>query len=219
MFAKSNAVGLFPTLVWLRELEASMAARLNGEFEEHFRAFIDATPPQKTLQTSQDLHQHPEFAELVEVIDATAKDVLEFLDVDHPGFQISGCWANFGGPGSDHGMHNHVNNYLSGVYYVNAPPGGNAIIFHDPRVLFERIAPRFKNVTPHNSPVHTVAVKSGTLLMFPAWLDHSVPPNGSTEVRISISFNIIFSHFSDVVAAPQWTGIPYKNGPAGSDAS
>ena len=197
MFSKSNALGLFPTLVWMRELQESLATRLNGEFKQHFQGFIDTTPAQKTLQTSQDLHKHAEFAELVKVINSTADDILNFLEVDHPGFQISGWWANFGAPGSDHGTHNHVNNYLSGVYYVNAPSGGNAITFYDPRAPLEQIAPRFKNANAHNSSFHNVAVKPGTLLIFPAWLAHSVPPNGSAEVRISISFNIIFSHFSE----------------------
>ena len=51
--------------------------------------------------------------------------------------------------------------------------------------------------------------------MFPAWLAHSVPTNESSEVRISISFNIIFSQFSEEVAPPQWGGTPYKKASPG----
>ena len=210
MFAKSTAQACFPTLVWIRDLEASIATRLNREYTQHFRAFIDAAPGETTLQSSQDLHRHAEFSELVNAINTMAQDILNFLEADHNGVQISGCWANFGAPGADHIAHRHVNNYLSGVYYVNAPPGGNAITFYDPRALFDQISPRFKKVNSHNSMEHTVNVHSGQLLMFPAWLTHSVPANSSDEIRISISFNLIFSQFSDQVAPPQWSGVPYK---------
>lgn len=210
MFSKSTAQAFFPILVWVRDLETALATRLNTEYKQHFQEFIAATPDQTTLQSSNDLHQHPEFGELVKAIHATTDDVFKFLEVDSSGFQISGCWANFGAPGAGHIAHNHVNNYLSGIYYVSAPSGGNAITFHDPRVVFEQISPRFKKTNDHNATSHTLAVKSGQLLVFPAWLTHSVAPNESAEIRISISFNIIFSNFSEQVAPPQWNGVPYK---------
>ena len=101
-----------------------MATRLNGEFKQHFQDFIEAAPGETTLQTTQDLHQHAEFAELVKAINAMANDILNFLEADHSGIQISGCWANFGAPGANHITHHLVNNYFSGVYYVNAPLPG-----------------------------------------------------------------------------------------------
>ena len=36
-------------------------------------------------------------------------------------------------PGAAHGLHSHPNNFLSGVYYVRVPSGGDTINFHDPR--------------------------------------------------------------------------------------
>jgi hypothetical protein len=42
------------------------------------------------------------------------------------------------------------------------------------------------------------------LLMFPAWLQHSVDPNRSDRARISIGFNIMFPAYAEVMAAPLW---------------
>jgi hypothetical protein len=49
-----------------------------------------------------------------------------------------------------------------------------------------------------------VAVQTGTLLLFPAWLPHSVDANGSERPRISISFNAMFVAFAETLAQPLW---------------
>ena len=47
-------------------------------------------------------------------------------------------------------------------------------------------------------------MKPGTLVLFPAWLEHSVPPNGSAENRISLSFNVMFSRYGETMTRPLW---------------
>jgi len=47
-------------------------------------------------------------------------------------------------------------------------------------------------------------VRNGTLLAFPAYLQHSVDANASEEERISISFNIMFSDFTENLSKPLW---------------
>ncbi len=42
------------------------------------------------------------------------------------------------------------------------------------------------------------------LLMFPSYLAHSVAPNESDELRISISFNMMFSRFAEQLSGPLW---------------
>jgi ectoine hydroxylase-related dioxygenase (phytanoyl-CoA dioxygenase family) len=49
-----------------------------------------------------------------------------------------------------------------------------------------------------------VKVAAGTLLVFPAWLPHSVESNRSTRSRISVSFNVMFSDLADQLAQPLW---------------
>ena len=49
-----------------------------------------------------------------------------------------------------------------------------------------------------------VRVQEGTLLVFPSWLHHSVNPNASDGLRISVSFNLMFQGFSEAVSPPMW---------------
>ena len=50
-------------------------------------------------------------------------------------------------------------------------------------------------------------VRAGQLIVFPSWLVHSVLANPSEAVRISVSFNIMFSDFVENIARPKWDGI------------
>ena len=43
-----------------------------------------------------------------------------------------------------------------------------------------------------------------TLLLFPAWLRHSVPANGNDSERISVSFNLMFADYAEQLAKPLW---------------
>jgi hypothetical protein len=49
-----------------------------------------------------------------------------------------------------------------------------------------------------------VKVKDGTMLVFPAYLQHSVDASASEEERISISFNVMFSSFTENLSKPLW---------------
>jgi ectoine hydroxylase-related dioxygenase (phytanoyl-CoA dioxygenase family) len=49
-----------------------------------------------------------------------------------------------------------------------------------------------------------VRVAAGTLLLFPAWLAHSVEPNASAKTRVSVSFNLMFPRFAETLAQPLW---------------
>ena len=61
-------------------------------------------------------------------------------------------------------------------------------------------------LTAQNADQVVVQVRDGTLLMFPAWLPHSVDPNASDDERISVSFNVMFSAFTERLTKPLWSG-------------
>ena len=104
-------------------------------------------------------------------------------------------------------MHNHGNNFLSGVYYLQTGQGSDSITFFDPRNEVSVITPRFLRVNQHNSATVNIEAKAGRLVLFPAWLKHAVGPNRSPAERISIAFNVMFSDFTRAVAAPRWQGV------------
>ncbi len=69
------------------------------------------------------------------------------------------------------------------------------------------IWPRVKNYSQYNSIVANVRVRAGQLIVFPSWLVHSVRANPCAELRVSISFNVMFSDYVENIARPKWDGI------------
>ena len=94
--------------------------------------------------------------------------------------------------------------FLSGVHYVRAPQAGGKIVFHDPRPQPFLISPQTRERNQYNSRNADLPVCDGLLLLFPAWLDHSVTGNAGESERVSISFNIMFERFGEELARPKW---------------
>jgi hypothetical protein len=59
-------------------------------------------------------------------------------------------------------------------------------------------------LTAENTDQVVVSVKNGTLLLFPAYLQHSVDANRGEQERVSISFNLMFSSFTENLSKPLW---------------
>ena len=204
----TDAVTLFPTFVWRTRLAPETHEPLDRELLvllDRLTGKKELAPGEK-LQTEQTLHLLPEVSVLVEIANGAVASILDFLKVEHAGFSITGCWANIGAPGSPHKMHSHPNNFLSGVYYVRSPEGGNAISFHDPRPQPAIIAPPRTEMGPANAAKADLKVAAGDLVVFPSWLFHSVPVNNSQENRVSVAFNFMFRDFDRLMSPPHWQG-------------
>ena len=145
-----------------------------------------------------------DFAQLVTCIQGAARSVLRFLRIGHESLEITACWATILGAGAEHRVHSHPNNYLSGVYYVRTHHGADTINFHDPRPQAAVIRPPVVELTRENTDQVVIRVANGTLLLFPSYLEHSVDPTASGEERISVSFNIMFSSFTEELSKPLW---------------
>ena len=216
MFDTSNftvenkeAIALFPTFVWSMQLKRKDYEVINEKIRSKLKELTADKPVLKLgkkWQTEQELHKLEEFQELTAFIYDATKGVLDFLKVVYDDFEITGCWANISAIRSGHIPHTHPNNYLSGVYYVQADKGANTITFDDPRPQAYVIKPAVTELSAENTRSAVIAVEEGTLVMFPAWLQHSVQPNMSDRERISVAFNIMFTAFSEKMSGPQWQG-------------
>ncbi|MEP4380857.1 MAG: 2OG-Fe(II) oxygenase family protein [Alphaproteobacteria bacterium] len=215
MFESSQMLPLFAVPVWAQVLEADVAGPLNA----HLLGQLDSLKPETAndtdgWQTRNDLHTLDPFGQMVEVIGESSKRVLEMLKVAPAPFEITGCWMNIKPRGIGHPLHSHQNNYLSGVYYVKAPEGADQISFHDTRMERRVIIPRFTEETPLTARTMHIPVKTGILIMFPSWLQHSVVANPTEEMRVSLSFNIMFSNFTTTQAKPNWNWADVEMGGA-----
>ncbi len=209
MFAETSIVNPFPIPVWVHKVVPEQAARINEaalRVVEEVRAGMPAMAPSQQWQTPNDLQTRPEFEELNGLVEVATRSVLQHLGVEYGSFLITGCWANILPKGSQpHRRHTHPNNYLSGVYYVQVPAGGDSIVFHDPKPQSNVISPRVAKPTAYNSRQATLPVQEGMMIMFPSWLDHSVPAHEGDRDRVSVSFNIMFSQFAEEYSRPKWT--------------
>jgi uncharacterized protein (TIGR02466 family) len=205
MIEKQEVQELFPCPIWIVDLKAAEAKAFNAKLRAEIERMIaprPTIPAGSNWQTPQDLHKRPAFAEFIELVEKAARGVTRFLQVDQYPMEVTGCWANINPHGAYHPTHHHPNNYLSGVYYVAVPPPGSRIVFQDPRPSMIMPQPRqYSRLTANAADAES---KEGRLLIFPAWLKHSVPSNQGKTDRISISFNLMFKNFTEAMAAPLW---------------
>lgn len=209
MVDSTDMIPLFPTFVFKTQLKEADYRRINASIKSRLDTLstaMGAPAAGYKWQTEQRLHELEEFAELVSVVEGASAGVLQWLRVVHSGIRITGCWANISAPGAGHKQHNHPNNYLSGVYYVQADEGARHITFDDPRPQTNVIAPVVSETLEQNAGQIHLGVREGLLVLFPSWLNHSVPPNRSTRERISIAVNVMFERFGEEMARPKWEG-------------
>jgi uncharacterized protein (TIGR02466 family) len=199
---------MFPTLVWKVQLQAQLHDTISARVLPALSLMRSQHPPLghgEGWQSIQTLHTLEEFQELVSPVRQAVQGVLGFLRIGYDAFEITACWATVLAPGAEHRVHDHPNNFLSGVYYLRTHAGADTINFHDPRSQAGVIRPPVTELTAENTEQVVVRVQDGMLLLFPAYLRHSVDANASQEDRISISFNIMFSAFTETLTRPLWS--------------
>jgi uncharacterized protein (TIGR02466 family) len=198
---------LFPTFVWKSRLAEEARTPIRRAILDvigALRVGLGELGAGEVWQSRHGLHTLPELALLLGQVRRGVEQVLAALSIGVPAFDVTGCWANVAAPGGAVRMHSHPNNYLSGVYYVQVQPGADTINFHDPRPQTGIVRPPVGELTALNTDQVVVRVEEGTLVIFPSWLVHSVDPNGSHALRISVSFNAMFSSYAETMGRPLW---------------
>lgn len=207
MFQYLSVEELFPTPLWVIDLDKGPSERLNRDLMHDIHRLTEPREPVGiggSWQTDPILHRLPEFADFLRLVMKAAKGAVDFLDIEYRDFTVTGCWANINPPGGKNSSHTHPNNYISGVYYVRVPESSGSIEFTDPRVQAGTIMPRTKKWNKFTGSKIAVPVKEGRLVLFPEWLNHSVPVNVSDAERVSISFNIMFTDYTESMSPTLW---------------
>lgn len=187
MFQNRTIEAAFPTGIWQQEVVGAEA--LNEELRKAIAEIPNKTWHGNIWQSEDNLHQNPRFRKFTELAIAACVDVLKFLRLHVEGVALTGCWANMYKEAGIGPQHTHPNNYLSGVYYVDAPENCGQLKFIDPRPQAPLIKPLPIEPTEFNSASLFVDPKEGKMVVFPAWLPHTVLPNKSAKVRTSMAFN------------------------------
>lgn len=134
----------------------------------------------------------PNFGELHDLLAPHVRAFARALNWDLRGrrLQMTTCWANAMGYGTHHTMHLHPLSVISGVYYVNLPPGSSPFKIEDPRMgLLMAAPPRRASAPAHVQNYMKFQSKPGEFILFESWMRHEVPPHRGKQPRLSISFN------------------------------
>ncbi len=134
----------------------------------------------------------PHFQELSDSLKTHVRRFIRYLDWDLMGrkIEMTTCWANSMGKGTHHTMHLHPLSVISGVYFVDVPPGSSVFKIEDPRMgRLMACPPRKAHGKRANRNYIEFKPKPGEFLLFESWMKHEVPPHRGNKPRLSISFN------------------------------
>ena len=103
---------------------------------------------------------------------------------------LKDIWINISPPGSYQESHKHTNYktkvLFSGVFYIDVQENSGELILISPieNQIFNMLPSKYHNTRYNIQPIN------GSLISFPAWMDHLVLQNKSHNNRISVSWNI-----------------------------
>jgi uncharacterized protein (TIGR02466 family) len=189
---------IFGTRLFLRKQFLDPAT--NAGLETAIRARAAAQPGVKVSntggwQSQPDLFDWPEseVRSLAAELDRAIQQYVSFGQAAAVRLKIRRAgWANVNRAGDYNNLHNHPQQHLAAVYYVKAPPPGDApdgvLELRDPRPAagFNGYATLFSAYPMRFAP------EPGMLVMFPAFIDHLVHPHRGPDERISLAINIQF---------------------------
>ena len=151
----------------------------------------------KGWHSTTDMANKPEYQLLVNELFKMQQDIYEKEHLDRQP-KLGNMWANINPPEGMNQPHIHPNSLFSGVYYVKSNPKAGRLKIYDPRPGAQINMPTRKPGDPGKDLWRDANIEPipGRIIMFPAWLWHSVEPNQSDDIRISVSFNFIQAGFN-----------------------
>ena len=201
-----NRYDTFPTYVW--EFNLFEDTTFTEADNEKLKSFLLTLCTKKDSGSrklsniggyqSNDLDCHGKHEELVrfrELLETIMKEMIQ----DPLGLQninFDNLWCNINYEHSYNVTHNHPFCFFSGVYYVSAKPVSEQgeIVFCRDDLSQSYLRPDKINHDVDRQPFSLFNVpllpKTGTMFIFPSWVNHHVKPNLlSGSSRISLSFN------------------------------
>lgn len=105
---------------------------------------------------------------------------------------IIGSWSVCIPPGKPQHKHNHTACSISGILYVQGNHQSGHLTLQSPnRGVFDNsVRPLIRELNKFNCGGYNVAPLTGTIVMFPSYVEHSVSPNQSNQDRYSLAFDV-----------------------------
>lgn len=122
-----------------------------------------------------------------EHLDTYIKEILHIKQ----DFYITNSWISVKHKNESHHPHCHQNSIFSGVFYVNANSKMSGLKLYGTQSYLKKFGfnYNYKEWNLFNSPMWNIPVKTGTMIIFPSHVQHSVDTHCEDERRIVIGFN------------------------------
>lgn len=122
--------------------------------------------------------------EIVQAIETEAQEYLSGVHSDYTATLVE-SWMTLTAQGEYAHVHEHKGNSISGVVYVQSHPNAGDLFFPHPHHNLQHT-----DFLTHDPTHLSIAPTTGTVILFPSWLQHGVRTNTTPHTRISLSFNL-----------------------------
>jgi len=138
----------------------------------------------------------PKLKELQEYIGATSWNVMDHMGYDMSGYEL--FWTEFwvqefaDKGGGHHDGHIHYDNHISGFYFLECSENTSMPVFQDPRlakVMTQLPLKKPEEISFGSDKIH-YKPKPGTMIFFPAYLEHQYTVDDGVEPFRFIHFNL-----------------------------
>jgi uncharacterized protein (TIGR02466 family) len=162
-----------------------MMEYLNNEdvYKDNSRGHLDFSSP--------NLHKLPEFEEFTKFSQDSLNEAMTALGYI-PSIQLTGLWATRHRENLYHHRHSHGNSFLAGVYYLNGTTRNSGTTFFGNNRFHQIVPARLPKTNLRIATRWSSGFEEGTLLIFPAWLEHETGVNrlnNTNSIRHILSFN------------------------------
>jgi uncharacterized protein (TIGR02466 family) len=184
----------FPTLIGVHQVdqtvvEKTLMAVRQWETTDSYKRCVEYSKSENlntSYHTYHDILGEIKLSDLRKEIENAVEEYSYVYTSNSKDYRID-SWINYFEPGNYEAEHNHFGNYISGVYYVQATLDTGNFQFYEPAKQKGLWQSLYSDKMKSSS---TYSPKTGKMILFPSYLDHSVLRNMSSSTRISIAFNI-----------------------------
>jgi len=157
------------------------------EHEENFYVMLGSSKTSYN-QVNGELNKCVDITEICNFVEKHAKIYWDELDYN-PALSpvIKNSWANICPKDGSLSSHNHAPFPISGAFYLNADESMGNLIFEHPLDQLMSHQPFTKDAVKRT---YKKIVSTGTLFLFPGYLNHYVEKNFTDSVRLTIGFDI-----------------------------
>ena len=190
---------LFPTVI--HEIKVKKFKSRKKELLKFVYEQREKDPQGVTFSNIGGWQSQPNYIQFNNILLSTLSETLRdyfnnnVLDMNK-GINFEGLWLNINKRGDYNATHDHPNCHMAGVFWINTPIGSGNFECQSPHSYnygqeISLYTSDFREKTNSYGSYGFLPIE-GSIMLFPASLNHRVTPNQSDEDRISSSFNLTF---------------------------